>query len=92
MPPPIKRRKTSQVEEVSFDFDARADYLTGFQKRKQQRIKKAKAENVEKDRLQRIEDRKQVSMIISIGSDAGSDVWYSCVNNGKLSWRTMFKR
>jgi len=74
MPPPIKRRKTSQVEEVSFDFDARADYLTGFQKRKQQRIKKAKAENVEKDRLQRIEDRKQVSMTISLGSDAHSDM------------------
>jgi len=74
MPPPIKRRKTSQVEEVSFDFDARADYLTGFQKRKQQRIKKAKAENVEKDRLQRIEDRKQVSMTISLGPDAHSDM------------------
>jgi len=73
MPPPIKRRKTSQVEEVSFDFDARADYLTGFQKRKQQRIKKAKAENVEKDRLQRIEDRKQVSIVMSLGLDAESD-------------------
>jgi len=73
MPPPMKRRKTSQVEEVSFDFDARADYLTGFQKRKQQRIKKAKAENVEKDRLQRIEDRKQVSIVMSLGLDAESD-------------------
>ena len=74
MPPPIKRRKTSQVEEVSFDFDARADYLTGFQKRKQQRIKKAKAENVEKDRLQRIEDRKQVSIFTSLGSHAEPDM------------------
>jgi len=73
MPPPIKRRKTSQVEEVSFDFDARADYLTGFQKRKQQRIKKAKAENVEKDRLQRIEDRKQVSMIMLTESKTDPD-------------------
>jgi ribosomal RNA-processing protein 17 len=67
MPPPAKRQKVYKVglkgpqpDEVSFDFDARADYLTGFQKRKQQRIKRAREKAVEEAKAQKIEDRKQV--------------------------------
>lgn len=55
------RRKPSTVEEIPFDFDARADYLTGFHKRKVQRAKAAKERDAKKEREQRIEDRKQVS-------------------------------
>jgi ribosomal RNA-processing protein 17 len=67
MPPPAKRQKVYKIglkgpqpDELSFDFDARADYLTGFQKRKQQRIKRAREKAVEEAKAQKIEDRKQV--------------------------------
>lgn len=61
LPPGKKRKVFHAVEEVNFDFDARADYLTGFRKRKLQRIKEAKAINEEKERQERIKVRKQVS-------------------------------
>jgi len=53
------RRKQSTVETIPFDFDARADFLTGFHKRKVQRAKAAKERDAKKEREQRIEDRKQ---------------------------------
>lgn len=60
LPPPSKKRKTqSAVEEVNFDFDARADYLTGFHKRKVQRAKQAQLENDKKAKEERIVMRKQ---------------------------------
>lgn len=55
-----KQAKKFGVEEVVFDKDSRHDYLTGFHKRKVERQKKAKKFHEEKDRLARIEDRKQV--------------------------------
>jgi len=66
MPPASKRRKlksTGSVQEITFDFAAREDYLTGFHKRKQLRIQHAqelaaKKEKDERDR-QRRELRKQ---------------------------------
>jgi len=61
LPPPAKRRKvTSAVEEINFDFDARADYLTGFHKRKAQRAKQAQEEAAKKAREERIITRKQL--------------------------------
>ena len=61
LPPPSKKRKTDhKIEEISFDFDARADYLTGFHKRKVQRATRAKAEAEKKAREERIGLRKQV--------------------------------
>ena len=60
MPPTAKRRKTSAIEEIKFDTAARQDYLAGFRKRKQQRIKSAQEFAAKKEREQRIEDRKQV--------------------------------
>lgn len=60
-PPPSKKRKAvSAVEEVSFDFDARQDYLTGFHKRKLQRVKWAQEQAAKKAREEKIEMRKQV--------------------------------
>lgn len=56
------RRKAAegQIEDINWDADARQDYLTGFHKRKQQRIQQAQKTAAEKERLQRIEDRKHV--------------------------------
>lgn len=60
MPPPKKRKTVHKVEEITFDKDARTEYLTGFHKRKQARIKAAKAQAEEEARLERIRLRKQV--------------------------------
>ncbi|RFU36144.1 hypothetical protein B7463_g202, partial [Scytalidium lignicola] len=61
LPPLSKKRKTtSSVEEISFDFSAREDYLTGFHKRKVHRVKMAQEEAAKKDREERIRMRKQL--------------------------------
>lgn len=63
MAPPSKRRKkSSAVEEVTFDFDARSEYLTGFHKRKVQRIKQAQEQAAKQDRLDKLENRKRVGI------------------------------
>lgn len=63
VPPPRKKRKAaSAIEEISFDFSAREDYLTGFHKRKLQRIKHAKEEAAKKDREDKLVARKIVSV------------------------------
>ena len=62
VPPPKRRKKTSAIEEISFDFSAREDYLTGFHKRKLQRIKHAQEEAAKKEREERIAARKRVSV------------------------------
>ncbi|KAL2025013.1 hypothetical protein VTK56DRAFT_15 [Thermocarpiscus australiensis] len=59
-PPPKKRKRTHAVEEITFDKDARAEYLTGFRKRKQARIKHAQEVAQQKERQARIEMRKQI--------------------------------
>ena len=61
MPPPRKKRKpASAIEEIPFDFTAREDYLTGFHKRKLQRMKHAKEEAAKKDREEKLTARKIV--------------------------------
>lgn len=61
LPPHSKKRKaTYGIEEVNFDNEARQEFLTGFHKRKQQRIKNAQEEAAKRARLERIEMRKQV--------------------------------
>ena len=61
LPPPSKKRKTtSAVEEVTFDNDARHEFLTGFHKRKQQRIKFAQEQAAKQARQEKLETRKQV--------------------------------
>jgi hypothetical protein len=61
LPPPSKKRKAEhKIEEISFDNDARADYLTGFHKRKVARAKQAQLEAAKKAREERVLMRKQV--------------------------------
>lgn len=74
--PAQKRRKTSQgfgstkakgirkqqpVEELKFDPDARQEYLTGFHKRKVQRIKHAQEQAAKLAKEEKLEHRKEVS-------------------------------
>lgn len=60
LPPPLKKRKASAVEEITFDNTARQEYLTGFHKRKVQRQKHAQEEAVKRAREERIVFRKQI--------------------------------
>ncbi len=58
---PLKKRKINhKIEEIGFDKDARAEYLSGFHKRKQARIKHAQEIAAQKAREEKIEMRKQV--------------------------------
>ncbi|KAI9754211.1 MAG: hypothetical protein M4579_004808 [Chaenotheca gracillima] len=59
-PPTKKRKKTSAVEEVTFDFGAREEYLTGFHKRKLQRAKFAQDVAAKKEREEKLEDRRKL--------------------------------
>ena len=59
---PLKRRKVSTVEEISFDATAREEFLTGFHKRKQQRILQAKEQAARREREERIKERKRVQV------------------------------
>lgn len=63
-PPSIKRRKlaaASAVPEITFDDSARSEYLTGFSKRKQARIKEAQALGAKKEREELLKARADVS-------------------------------
>ncbi|PHH91033.1 hypothetical protein CDD83_1872 [Cordyceps sp. RAO-2017] len=61
LPPPSKKRRTaSSIEEIAFDDGARHEFLTGFQKRKQQRIKHAQEQATKQARQERLEARRQV--------------------------------
>ncbi|KAI0120054.1 nucleolar protein 12-domain-containing protein [Nemania sp. FL0031] len=59
-PPPKKRKRQHTIEEIKFDDDARAEYLTGFHKRKLQRAKHAREQAAERERQEKIEARKQL--------------------------------
>ncbi|KAI0885246.1 nucleolar protein 12-domain-containing protein [Annulohypoxylon maeteangense] len=59
-PPPKKRKVQHSLEEIKFDNDARSDYLTGFHKRKLQRIKNAQEQASQRARQEKIEFRKQI--------------------------------
>lgn len=60
MGPVAKRRKTTKVEEVSFDAADREEFLTGFRKRKQQRIKHAQEIAIKRAKEEKRQDRKKV--------------------------------
>lgn len=62
MAPHVKRRKlTSAVEEITFDPVARHEFLTGFHKRKMQRVRQAQEYAQKKAREERRLERKKVS-------------------------------
>jgi ribosomal RNA-processing protein 17 len=63
-----KKRKT-QIEEIEFKPDDREEYLTGFRKRKQQRVKLAQAEAAKKAREARNESRRKVSRMAAARLD-----------------------
>ena len=63
--PSKKRKKTFAIEEITFDANAREDFLTGFHKRKLQRAKQAREEAAKKEKAERIEERKNVSKILT---------------------------
>lgn len=63
-PPPRKKRKViSAIEEITFDPSAREDYLSGFHKRKLQRIRHAKEEAAKREREEKLTARKIVRNI-----------------------------
>ncbi|KAL3463151.1 nucleolar protein 12-domain-containing protein [Aspergillus heterothallicus] len=55
-----KRKLNTQVEEITFDPAARQQFLTGFRKRKQQRIKHAQDIAEQKAREAKREDRRKM--------------------------------
>jgi Nucleolar protein 12 (25kDa) len=65
MRPPSMRRKTGDatIENITFDPEARQDYLTGFHKRKLQRAKHAKDVAEKKVRAERIEERRKACLL-----------------------------
>ncbi|THX40401.1 hypothetical protein D6D10_03533 [Aureobasidium pullulans] len=59
--PPAKRRKTTtQVDELKFDPEARNEWLTGFRKRKQQRIKHAQEQSAKIEKEEKVRARKEM--------------------------------
>ncbi|RAL15635.1 rRNA-processing protein RRP17 [Aspergillus homomorphus CBS 101889] len=61
MGPQAKRRKVaSKVEEINFDPADRESFLTGFRKRKQQRIKHAQEVAIKKAKELKREERKRI--------------------------------
>ncbi|KAL9096193.1 MAG: hypothetical protein Q9165_001716 [Trypethelium subeluteriae] len=60
MAPAFKKRKVVPVEEISFDEAAREEYLTGFHKRKQQRIKQAQEQATRREQDERNKERKEM--------------------------------
>ncbi|KAI5810177.1 nucleolar protein 12-domain-containing protein [Peziza echinospora] len=56
-------KRKAPTESIEFDKSARADYLTGFHKRKVQRTKQAQAEAAKKAREEKISDRKRLREI-----------------------------
>ena len=59
--PPPKRRKIEPVAELTFDPEARQEYLTGFHKRKLQRIKHAQETAQKQEREEKVRARKEAS-------------------------------
>jgi ribosomal RNA-processing protein 17 len=58
-----KRRKANvNIEQISFDPKARAEYLTGFHKRKLQRAKQAQDIAAKKAKEDKIEFRRKVCL------------------------------
>ena len=60
MAPIAKRRKLDKVEEITFDPAARQEYLTGFHKRKQQRIQHAREIAEKREKEEKVRERRQV--------------------------------
>lgn len=72
MGPQAKRRKVaSKVEEINFDAADRESFLTGFRKRKQQRIKHAQEVAIKKAKEMKREERKRVRITMLVCNRRG---------------------
>lgn len=79
MPPPNKRRRTEQPEEITFDPSARQEYLTGFHKRKLARKEAAREIAVKREKEEKVAQRKQVHDTIHTHSCGNLD-WWACAD------------
>ena len=72
MPAPKKGAKlVPKIDEIKFDRDARSEYLTGFHKRKLQRIKAAKEAAEAVDKVAKVDARKQVRALLAPVQSSG---------------------
>lgn len=54
------KKRANRVDEVKFDFESRADFITGFHKRKLQRRADAKKKAEDLNRQHRLEERRKL--------------------------------
>lgn len=79
MAPQLKRRKLENaVEEISFDPDARHEFLTGFHKRKVQRIKLAQEHAEKRAREEKREERRKVRSSVCTRLSTFTDIYFYC--------------
>ncbi|KAK8101534.1 nucleolar protein 12-domain-containing protein [Apiospora kogelbergensis] len=57
--PSKKRKNAYSIEEISYDPEARSEYLTGFHKRKLQRVKNAQEQAAKQARQEKIDARRE---------------------------------
>jgi hypothetical protein len=91
MAPSNKRKRTNQIEEITFDPSARQEYLTGFHKRKQQRIEHAREAAVKREKEERVEERRQVKES-NYGRGYSGSQSCSYANKEKKIWRSILLR
>ncbi|KAK8158872.1 nucleolar protein 12-domain-containing protein [Phyllosticta citrichinensis] len=60
MPPSNKRQRVSKTEEITFDEAARAEWLTGFSKRKAARAKAAQEAAAARDKIEKREAKAEL--------------------------------
>lgn len=64
MPPSNKRQRVSRPEEITFNEAARAEWLTGFSKRKAARVKAAQEAAAQREKEEKREARAEVRVTI----------------------------
>ncbi|KAK6832919.1 nucleolar protein 12-domain-containing protein [Apiospora arundinis] len=57
--PSKKRKNTHTIEEITYDPESRSEYLTGFHKRKLQRVKNAQEQAAKQARQEKIDARRE---------------------------------
>lgn len=93
MIPPTKKRKKSAVEEITFDSSAREEYLTGFHKRKVQRVKHAQEEAAKKERQERVIGRKKVKEVLqTVALQITNSKHGRCERSERQTWRSTSRR
>ena len=60
MAPAAKRRRTGATEDITFDPEARQEYLTGFHKRKEQRKQNARDTAAKREKEEKVKERRSV--------------------------------